>query len=74
MRLESKSDYHKSIIHLWGTVKSTARGIFKLTIKYDKPLNVDLEIYAKILKGKKPSIIVNVGKEQFFDIITHWKV
>lgn len=56
MRLESKNDYHKSIIHLWGTVTSTAQGIFKLTIKYDEPLNVDLGTYAKILKGKNPQL------------------
>lgn len=76
MRLESKYDYHGNIIHL-GTVKSTIQGIFKIPVRYNEPLDVDLEINLEMYKnieGKKPSIIVNVGKEQHFAIITHWKL
>jgi hypothetical protein len=56
MILESKSDYHKNIIYLWGTVKSPVQGLFKFTVRYDEPLDVDLGSYAKIVKAKNPPL------------------
>lgn len=62
MILESKSDYYKNIIYLWGIVKSLVQGLFKFIVRYDELFDVDLGSYVKIVKVKNFLLQLMLGK------------